>query len=445
MIEIKPNTVPCRRLHLPLSLMTSLLALSGLSLTGCGSESADDAATGAAAVDPGTEGKADDGDDTDAGAGGAPTESETGGTPAEPGTGGTPAEPEPEPEAVGVALLGAGTHSLDAVTLELVADQRHGLRRPRALAFNPEHEGELWVVNQRDDSTVTFFDLHTDQPRVAKRVDPYALHFMDAPSSIAFGTPMTFATCQESRNTYNDQAPPNDFMGPTLWPADFDVYAHSNPEAVAFVGADLGSHLDMLHESPLCMGIAWEKDNVYWTFDGLSGSISRFDFMQDHGVGYDDHSDGVIWRHAVGEVGYVENVPSHLVYAADSGLLYIADTGNARIAVLNTTTGRSRGRLEPIEPGTQLWRMVDTELTTLVDATTGELAQPSGLALHDGLLYVSDNATGRITAFALDGTRVDWLDTGLSAGGLMGLAFDGAGALYVLDGGGNRLLRLRAK
>jgi DNA-binding beta-propeller fold protein YncE len=438
MIEIKSKTPRGRRLHLPLPLFA---LLSGLSLAACGAEGADEAASGPTPVDPGNEGKADDGDETDAGAGGAPAEPESGGTPAEPETGGTPAEPEP----VGVALLGAGTHSVDAVTIELIADQRHGLRRPRALAFNPEHEGELWVVNQRDDSTVTFFDLHTDQPRVAKRVDPYALHFMDAPSSIAFGTPMTFATCQESRNTYNDQAPPNDFMGPTLWPADFDVYGRSNPEAVAFVGADLGSHIDMLHESPLCMGIAWEKDNVYWTFDGLSGSISRYDFMQDHGVGYDDHSDGVIWRHAVGEVGYVENVPSHLVYAADSGLLYIADTGNGRIAVLNTRTGRSRGRLETIEPGTQLWRMVDTELSTLVDATTGELAQPSGLALHDGLLYVSDNATGRITAFALDGTRVDWLDTGLSAGGLMGMAFDGAGALYVLDGGGNRLLRLRAK
>jgi hypothetical protein len=65
---------------------------------------------------------------------------------------------------------------------------------------------------------------------------------------------MTFATCQESRNTYNDQAPPNDFMGPTLWPADFDVYAHSNPEAVAFVGSDLGSHIDMLHTRQLRLG-----------------------------------------------------------------------------------------------------------------------------------------------------------------------------------------------
>jgi DNA-binding beta-propeller fold protein YncE len=444
MIQIKSKSARPRRLHLPLSLL-SLLAVAA-----CGSGGTDDATSGVRPIGPGVDGKADDGDEADAGTGGTPAEPETGGTPAEPETGGTPAEPETggtpaEPEPVGVALLGAGTHSPDAVTFELIADERHGLRRPRALAFNPEHEGELWVVNQRDDSTVTFFDLHTDQPRLAKRVDPYALHFMDAPSSIAFGTPMTFATCQESRNTYNNQAPPNDFMGPTLWPADFDVYGRSNPEAVAFVGADLGSHIDMLHESPLCMGIAWEKDNIYWTFDGLSGSISRFDFMQDHGVGYDDHSDGVIWRYAAGEVGYVENVPSHLVYAADSGLLYIADTGNARIAVLNTTTGRSRGRLSPIEPGTQLWRMVDAELSTLADATTGELAQPSGLALHDGLLYVSDHATGRITAFALDGTRVDWLDTGLPAGGLMGIAFDAGGALYVLDGGDNRLLRLRAR
>jgi sugar lactone lactonase YvrE len=167
--------------------------------------------------------------------------------------------------------------------------------------------------------------------------------------------------------------------------------------------------------------------------------------MQDHGVGWDDHSDGVIARYAEGEVSRVEGIPSHLAFDHGTGLLYIADTGNARVAVLDTATGRSLGRLSVIEPGTQLWRMVDAELSTLADATTGELAQPSGLALHDGLLYVSDHATGRITAFALDGTRVDWLDTGLPAGGLMGIAFDAGGALYVLDGGDNRLLRLRAR
>jgi len=377
-----------------------------------------------------------DGDETDAGAGGA-IETPIG------GTGGT--EPAPPPEPVGIAVLGAGSHAADAVNIEFLADARHGLKIPRDLAFNPEHEGELWVVNELDDSTVTFFDLHTEEPRLAKRIDPMAMHFMDAPSSIAFGASMTFGTCQESRNTYNGQADANDFMGPTLWPADFDTYAHSNPEAVAGLGYDLGSHLDMLHESPLCMGIAWEKDNVYWTFDGLTGSISRYDFMEDHGVGWDDHSDGVIARYAEGEVSRVEGIPSHLVFDHETGLLYIADTGNARIAALDTTTGRSRGRLSVIEPGTQLWKMVGYDLKTLVDTASGEFGRPSGLALHDGHLYVADNATSRITAFSLSGERVDWLDTGLNRGSLMGIEFDPAGRLYAVDGLGSRLMRITAK
>ena len=432
---------PCtRRSFTPASpwLLLSPLALATL-VAACESETGDAQALPIGGNQTAAGDKADDGDEVDGGTGGtSPDAGVDLGTPSAVDAA-SPAEP------VGIALLGAGSHAKDAVSLELVADARHGLRTPRDLAFNPANEGELWVVNATDDSTVTFFDLHTDRPTVAKRIDPFALHFMDTPSSIAFGAPMTFGTCQESRNTYNDQAPANDFMGPSLWPADFEVYARSNPEAVAEVGSDLGSHLDMLHESPLCMGIAWEKDNVYWTFDGLSGSLSRYDFMADHGPGFDDHSDGMIWRYGLGEVARVPGVPSHLVYDTDSALLFAADTGNARIVTLDTSGGRSRGRLPVIEPGTQLWRMADAALETLVGGAEGELVRPSGLELHEGLLYVADNATSRITAFTLAGERVDWLDTGMAPGSLMGMAFDPQGRLYVVDGLANRLLRISAK
>ena len=39
---------------------------------------------------------------------------------------------------------------------------------------------------------------------------------------------------------------------------------------------DLGSHLDMLHNTPLCMGIAHEAANRYWVFGGLKGSVAGF-------------------------------------------------------------------------------------------------------------------------------------------------------------------------
>jgi hypothetical protein len=136
----------------------------------------------------------------------------------------------------------------------------------------------------------------------------------------------------------------------------------------------LGSHLDMLHESPIGMGIAWEQRNAYWVFDGCGGSqfqnsrqvvnghgenftllqngvgdsngedpkrkdcndmgdIVRYDFRVDHGAGFDDHCDGIIERYAIGKVKRVEGVPSHMVMWEDH--LFIADSGSGRIGRLN--------------------------------------------------------------------------------------------------------------
>lgn len=349
----------------------------------------------------------------------------------------------------GLGVLGYESHSVDSVELTPLTGSRP--RVPRDLAFNPSNPGELWVVNRQDDSTITYFNLGTPEETSVKRIDPYALHFMEEPSSIAFGATSAtyghmFGTCQESRNTYNNQAAANDFMGPALWPSDMTVYAESNPEAVLANGFDLGSHLDMLHESPLCMGIAWEQDNVYWTFDGLTGSISRYDFQEDHAPGYDDHSDGIIRRYVVGEVLRVADVPSHMELDRDTALLYIADTGNSRIAVLDTTSG-TQGRVQRVkEPGTTLRLWEGATLTTLVDGAAGELTRPSGLAMVGDTLFVTDNANGRISAFDKNtGVRIDYLDTGLPAGALMGIESDGQGKLYFVDAVGNQVLRLSEK
>src|SRR5690606_35478965 len=128
----------------------------------------------------------------------------------------------------------------------------------------------------------------------------------------SFGLPGTFGTCQESRNTYNGMAPPNDFMGPTLWSSDLTVFAKMNPNG-------LGSHLDMLHNSPLCIGIAHESANRYWVVNGTTGGIDRYDFAVDDGIGNDDHSDGLTWRYAAGTMKRVEGVPSHADLHAQLG------------------------------------------------------------------------------------------------------------------------------
>ena len=79
----------------------------------------------------------------------------------------------------------------------------------------------------------------------------------------------------------------------------------------------------------------------------------------------------------------------------------------------------------------------------VVASGSGMLEKPSGLALHNGFIYVTDNATSRISAFRIDtGERVNWLDTGLPAGSIMGLTFGPDGKIYFVDAVGNRVFRV---
>ncbi len=349
---------------------------------------------------------------------------------------------EPVEERDGIGVLGFGTHDDTEVHLKSLARSEHGLRTPRDLAFNPAVPGELWVVNRADDSVVTISGTDTEEHTVLKRTDPFAMHFMEEVSSLSFANNNTFATCHESRNTYNNQAEQNDFMGPTLWSADAEVFAKSNPAAVAENGFDLGSHLDMLHDSPLCMGIAWEKENIYWTFDGLQGVISRYDFQDDHGPGFDDHADGIIERFVDVDVLRVADIPSHMVFDAESGVLYVADTGNKRIQRFDPASA-TVGQQQHTHEGSPFIQMEGGEWTTLVGDEAG-LVAPSGLALHDDVLYVTDNATSTIHAFSLEGVELDHLKVGVELGGLMGLRVTDAG-LFAVDAVGNRVIRSKAK
>ena len=60
------------------------------------------------------------------------------------------------------------------------------------------------------------------------------------------------------------------FSGCTLWEADTSIYARINQN-----GPELGSHWDMLHQSPFSVGIAAETDNIYWLFDGFHNTIAN--------------------------------------------------------------------------------------------------------------------------------------------------------------------------
>lgn len=353
-----------------------------------------------------------------------------------------------------IAALGGGTHSLDSVDLEVIGSKADGLSVPRDLDFNPGAPGELWVVNRKDDSVVRYTNVGTAEQKSEHRIDSYAMHFMEEVSAISFAEGVTyengniFGTCQESNNTYNDQAMGNGFMGPALWTSDWDIFGFSNPEAVESLGGtDLGSHIDMMHESPYCMGIGWETDNVYWTVDGGKKTISRYDFAEHHFPGYDDHSDGTVLRYNDVQYTRVEDVPSHILFSKAEKVVFYNDTGSGRVMRFDPATAvKGRDRSNSSKDHGMFHDMDGGELTVVADSSNAEgMQNPSGLALKDDVLYVTDNASSIIYAIKTDGTVLDWLETGRPAGSLMGIRVDAEGSVWFVDAKANELVRVRAK
>ena len=102
----------------------------------------------------------------------------------------------------------------------------------------------------------------------------------------------------------------------------------------------------MLHATPLCMGIAHDGEsrtshgNVFWPFDGYNNTLVRYDFEKPHGPKSLDHDLANVRRYDEVQLKRVPNVPSHIVVDSATRAVYIADTGNNRIIVLNADSGR---------------------------------------------------------------------------------------------------------
>ena len=372
-----------------------------------------------------TTGTVDGAGDTTGGVGGETTGTDVGGT-TEAGTTG-----EPEPEGVKVPILGWGTHVMASVNKEVVATAADKLNTPRDVMIDPDKPGDIWIANHGNETMVVVYNSLSAAQSVKAYWSLGSAHFFARPSAIAWGTTATFATMHETDQLTQGASPPGtpeDFMGPTLQSADPGTF-----------DAGHGSHLDMLHNSPNGMGIAWERDNVYWTFDGYHSSITRYDFKADHGKGGQFHGDGDIARYAEGDVKRVAGIPSHMEMDRETGLLYIADTGNNRIAVLDTATGTKGGGTQPVYDGPNQYKMNGANIYTLIDGAAEGLQSPSGLAIAGDQIFVGDNGTGIIYAFDMAGKKLDWLETGIAPGGLMGIEIDQAGNLVLANAADNEV------
>ena len=345
----------------------------------------------------------------------------------------TPPVIEP-PAALPGHEIGVGDGTAASVTLTPIYSPGAAMD-PIDLAFRGDTSDELWLVGYGDNTLHRGAGLTTDTPTFKRILDPAAGHFMLKPPALAMGTPEFFATCGDNMNEHGGGDGSNRFfMGPALFSTDPAILGKRT-------SGGLGSHMDMLHNTPLCRGIAHVSANIYWVFNAMDSSLDKYNFNKDHGPGNDDHSDGEIYRYAMGQVRGLDGTPSHVFYDAEDEFLYVADTGNARIVRLDTTKGTKGGPLARAnEPLKDEGVMNGTKVEEVVPA--GTLTKPSGLEVHGGLIYVTDAATSTIHVFDKTGAEVRKLATGLPAGSLAGLAFGPGGKAYFTDRVGGKVYRI---
>lgn len=370
------------------------------------------------------------------------------------------AEPPGEPSAADLAvaaLLGAeGARAPVFTPIYDASTNTSAPFYPTDLAFNPFVGDELWITlrqpltdktcNQGDTTGCPWLigrvaivegatTLPDTPPVVEIKQDANAWHFMRRPTSLSFNTDDTFASCGEARtDNYEDEDAP--FAGPVLWSADPSIFGAKPP---ADSPTD-STHIDMLHESPYCMGVAHDHDNVYWAFNGDAGSLDRYDFHQPHEPGGDDHSDGELERYVSGQMKRIPEVPSELAFDSDSALLYAADSGHGRIVALDTTSGTPGDSVVTYDPIQTHYAMDGAELREIVKP--GRLGVPSGLTLYEGVLFVTDVLNSKIVAYDVSGHTLATLATGLPPGSLGGISIGPDGHAYFADAVSRRVLRV---
>ena len=196
-----------------------------------------------------------------------------------------PPRPPSAPLATGsgcASLLGT---SRSIETLEVPSK---ALREPRAIAFNPVGPRELWVADGGSSALARLqLGEGTSLRHFLLTKDRAEYHYMAGVSSLGFDATGQFATCQESVNDYRREMEPNFFMGPTLWDSGARGWTSSKQEPCAEGDTCFLIHVDMLHETPLCMGIThdptpvWTSSagtgyrNVYWAFGGGHSQLVR--------------------------------------------------------------------------------------------------------------------------------------------------------------------------
>jgi hypothetical protein len=326
------------------------------------------------------------------------------------------------------------------VTLTTIGTSADQVLEPRDLDFKP-NSNELWVVNYGTSgggSFIIFYNAGLSNQTSEYRKDSHSGHFMIYPSAFAFGDNGEWANVNEIQST---GGPTSTFMGPSLWLSDTSVFARVFQNNWVS-GYPLGSHIDMLHQSPFAMGIAHDSLKAYWVMDGYNGNICKYDYVTDHSPGYEDHSAGKIWRYIDVPVTRVAGVPSHMILDKNSGWLYYIDGISKQIRRMDTNTGSVTGTLATPSTAPEAlagyWK-VENAVVEILDTLA---TQPSGIDYYNGRLIVSDYTTGDIYLYNTSGpfTLMGTIPTGQP--GMMGVKVGPDGHIWAVNHTQNKVYRL---
>ena len=335
------------------------------------------------------------------------------------------------------------------VVNQISGSETDGLNNPRDLDFNTYRSdmNELWVINENSatfdsnfgGSTVTFYNVGTDSQWTDYRKDSYSGHFMHTASAIAFSDNGGFANTLDIQDANGN--PSGYFSGCSLWESDTSVYARVNQN-----GPELGSHWDMLHQSPFSVGIAAETANIYWLFDGFHNTIAKYNFQEphsDHEHGGEDHSDGLVYRYDEVVVERVSGLSSHMVIDQGSDLLYVCDTGNNRIIRMNINSGSINYSLTPYGENIEgYYSMHNAEYETVIDSG---LINPTGIDIYNNYLLVSDYSNGEIIIYNIEQQdnfqEIQRIKTNLS-NDIMGIKAGPDGSIWYVCTNSNKLYQI---
>lgn len=319
------------------------------------------------------------------------------------------------------------------VTYTNIAGTTQQISLPRDLDFKPG-TNELWICNKGTSGSTNIIIFNAGLPGQTSiyRKDSNSSHFWNFGSAFAFGEDGTFGTIGESTNGGNL------FAGPSLWTGDTAIFAK------IFQGTQgmLGSHLDMLHQSPNGMGMAYDNAWSYWLFDGHNGNICKYDFSTHHGPGNTGHGNGKIWRYSDVTVSRVPNVPSHMVIDKANNWLYFIGGSDKSLKRLKTTSGTNSGNLTAYqnnEPLAGYYNMTGATVETIETFAT----QPCGVDYYNNRLIVSDYTNGNITIYNTTTTPLTKLGTiATGQAGIMGVKVGPDGKIWFVNYTTNTVVKM---